>query len=649
MPEHEFTIRVAGGAGDGIDTTGFATAKALMRSGLDVATHRHYASRIRGSHTYFELRASDEPLRSWGDEYEVLVALGDSFARSPNPDAYYTDPKRGPEELHPLTENLHDLKDGGVIVYDAGLLEEEEILEYVPDWHDRIKENDWQVLDLDLTAWAEEYGRKVMRNIAGVTAAWALLDQDPHVFKDVMAERLPEKALEANLKLFDDVYETLREEHGTAANVNIPEGEHEEEQVLISGSEAAAYAALQEGIRFVSGYPMTPSTALFENLTEWFTEVEPKGVSQQVEDEIAGINAAIGASHVGAKALTTTSGGGFSLQSEAIGLAEVTETPIVVCEASRGGPSTGLPTKPEQSDLEHVLYTSQGDTGRVVLAPGSMEDMHHVVRDAVRLAYGDPDTGWEGFQGPVLVMYDAELARFYTNLPRSFFEGEGNGYVGAVPDREEIEAGDTDDRETFARYRHDAPDGVNVRPLPGQLGARYLATGSEHNEYGHVSEDPVNRKKIMDRRLGKLEAVRRQLQMGETHQEVHGPRDALHGIIAWGFPAAVAAGSVDRLNEAGRSVKLVKVVDMQPFPREEVRGFIESVDKVLVPEMNATGQLRALIQRELGDYHDKLVSLLKYDGVPFREIHIMDGFEAMLEGREPETDYNTKIDPHGGI
>ncbi len=648
MPEHEIAIRIAAGAGDGIDTTGFNTTKSLMRSGFHVVTHRHYASRIRGSHTYFETRASDARRESWGDEYHVLLALGDSFARSDNPNAYYVREGAGGEELHPLTRNLHDLAEGGIIVYDAGQLDEEDILEHVPDLHERAEENGWTIHALDLTAWAKEHGPKIMRNTAGAATVWALLDLDPDVFKGVMEDRLKEKILQPNLDLFDEVYARVQEEHGVA-DLEVPEGEHEEEQVLISGSQAAAYACIQEGIRFVSGYPMTPSTALFQTLTDWFTDVEPKGVSQQVEDEISAINTAIGASHAGAKAITTTSGGGFSLMSEALGLAQVNETPLLLAEASRGGPSTGLPTKPEQSDLDLVLYASQGDSNRIVLAPSNLEEMYSVMRDAARLAYGDPEDGWPGFQGPVLVMYDAELARLYTNLPKSLFteDRESNPYLGGLPDPAELEA---NEGEEYQRYKHDAEKGVSPRPLPGMKGGKYLATGNEHNEWGHIEEDPTNRLRIMNRRRSKLKFAAEKMWNGDggTRQELFGDEDATTGIITWGYSAAPVRAAVRELNDEGHAVKAMNVVDLMPFPREEVRAFLDSCDEVLVPEMNASGQFRHLVQRELGAYGDVLVGLLKYDGVPFRPGHIVDGLQAMVKDRDPEPAYRTVLDRDGG-
>ncbi|PSP92067.1 2-oxoacid:acceptor oxidoreductase subunit alpha, partial [Halobacteriales archaeon QS_1_68_44] len=190
----EIVWRIAGGSGDGIDSTSQNFAKALMRSGLHVFTHRHYPSRIRGGHTYVEVRAAPDPVRSRGDGYNFLLALGDSFARNPQEEAYY-----GTEEIKPLTENLDDLREGGVIVYDEGLIDVEE----VPDFQERVEANDWHVYPLDLRGMARDRGREVMRNTAGVGAAGALLEYDLGHIEDLMADAMSGEVLETNLEILE--------------------------------------------------------------------------------------------------------------------------------------------------------------------------------------------------------------------------------------------------------------------------------------------------------------------------------------------------------------------------------------------------------------------------------------------------------------
>src|SRR6056297_2339320 len=420
MTNDELIWRIAGGSGDGIDSTSQNFAKALMRSGLHVFTHRHYPSRIRGGHTYTEIRASDEPVKSRGDGYNFLLALGDSFARNPQEEAYY-----GNEEVKPLTENLDELREGGVIVYDAGLLDADEI----ENFEERVEENDWHVYDLDLRGLAKEHGREVMRNTAGVGATAALLDMDLDHIEGLMEDAMSGDVLEANLQILEEAYESVNEDYDHTHDLRAPTGTQDEEQVLVSGSHGIAYGALDEGCRFISGYPMTPWTDVYTIMTQHLPEMG--GISEQVEDEIAAASLAIGASHAGAKAMSGSSGGGFALMSEPLGLAEMTETPIVLVEAMRAGPSTGMPTKPEQGDLEHVLYTSQGDSHRVAFGPKDPKECYEQTRTAFEIAYD--------YQIPVVVLYDQKLSGEYRNVPASFFDREPNADLGSTLTEAELE------------------------------------------------------------------------------------------------------------------------------------------------------------------------------------------------------------------
>jgi pyruvate ferredoxin oxidoreductase alpha subunit len=628
MTDDELIWRIAGGSGDGIDSTSQNFAKALMRSGLNVFTHRHYPSRIRGGHTYVEIRASDEEVKSRGDGYNFLLALGDSFARNPQEEAYY-----GNEEIKPLSENLDDLREGGVIIYDKGLLDASEI----ENFDERVEENDWHVYDLDLRGMAKEHGREVMRNTAGVGATAALLDLDLEPIEDLMEDAMSGDVLESNLTILHDAYGLLTEDYEFTHDLRAPEGTTDEEQVFVSGSHGIAYGALDEGCRFISGYPMTPWTDVYTLMTQNLSEFG--GISEQVEDEIAAASLAIGASHAGAKAMSGSSGGGFALMSEPLGLAEITETPIVLVEAMRAGPSTGMPTKPEQGDLEHVLYTSQGDSNRVVFAPGDPAECYHQTRKAFEFAYD--------YQIPAIVLYDQKLSGGHQTIPEEVFDEEPNPDLGSVVSEQDLEEA-AKEAGRFKRYVYDGEGGVSPRSLPGQKGGNFLASGNEHNEVGHISENPDNRVTQMNRRLAKLDSIREELDENADHQAVYGPEDAEYGILSFGSTKGVAEEAVDRLNESGHSVKAMNVSDIMPFAKEEVTEFLESVDEALVIEMNATAQFRRHIQGQLGRFGEKLYSLLKYDGNPFEPAEVVSGFETRLEGGADVTDHNVRIESATG-
>ena len=611
MTDDELIWRIAGGSGDGIASTSQNFAKALMRSGLHVFTHRHYPSRIRGGHTYTEIRASADPVESRGDGYNFLLTLGDSFARNPSEGAYY-----GDEEQKPLYENLDELREGGVMVIDTGLVD----TSVVEDFDERVEENDWHVYEFDLRSLAREHGREVMRNTAGVGVTCALAGIDREWIVELMTDAMPEKILEPNLAILDEAYEMAMDVEHTH-DVSVPEGEHDEEQVLLSGSDAIAYGALDEGCRFIAGYPMTPWTEVFTIMSQNLPKVG--GISEQVEDEIAAAALALGASHAGVKAMSGSSGGGFALMSEPLGLAEMTETPVVLVEAMRAGPSTGLPTKPEQGDLEHVLYTSQGDSNRVVFAPATVSEAYTQTRTAFELAYE--------YQIPAIVIYDQKLGGELVNVPASHFDEEPNPDLGSVITEEELKDAPHDPSGKYNRFQHDVEKGISPRSLPGQKGGRFLATGNEHMPAGHIYEDPTNRVLQVDRRMERVENIRKDLDaMDESHQTYHGPDEAEYGILTWGSNQGTVFEAVDRLNDAGHSVKALSVSDMMPYPVEEVEAFIESVDEVLVVEMNASAQFRGLTQKELGRYGEKLSSLLKYNGNPFEPGEIVDGFVTSI-------------------
>jgi pyruvate ferredoxin oxidoreductase alpha subunit len=631
MTNNEFIWRIAGGSGDGIASTSQNFAKALMRSGLHVFTHRHYPSRIRGGHTYTEIRAAAEPVQSRGDGYNFLLALGDSFARNPQEHAVY-----GNEEIKPLSENLDELREGGVIVYDSGLLDASEI----ENFDERVEENDWNVYDIDLRSMAREHGREVMRNTAGVGVTCALAGIDMTWIEDLMEDAMPEKILEPNLTILHEAHDLVTDEYDVDAHdVKVPEGDHDEQQGLFSGSDAIAYGALDEGCRFIAGYPMTPWTEVFTIMSQNLPEVG--GISEQVEDEIAAACLAIGASHAGAKAMSGSSGGGFSLMSEPLGLAEMAEEPVVLIEAMRAGPSTGMPTKPEQGDLEHVLYTSQGDSNRVVFAPGNVAEAYEQARRAFQLAYD--------YQLPTIIVYDQKLSGEMVNVPVSHFDEEPNPSLGSTLTEAELQDAPHDETGKFSRFQYESETGASPRSIPGQKDGRFLATGNEHMPEGHISEDPDNRVFQMDRRMSKLANVREELAADEKSvQAAHGPEDADYGILTWGSNQGTVEEAVDRLNDAGHSVKSLGVSQLMPYPIEEVEAFLESVDEALVVEMNASGQFRGLTQKELGRYGEKLSSFLKYNGNPFEPREIVEGFETIVvEGGEP-SGTKTKYVPAAG-
>lgn len=604
--------RISGGSGDGIDSTSTNLARALMRSGLHVFSHRHYPSRIRGGHTYVELRAAEEPVQSRGDGYNVLLALGDSFARSEAENAYY-----GNEEVKPLAENLDGLRDGGLIVYDSAVIDTDDI----DGFDEQVEDHGWDVHGVDLSAIAKEHGAAVMRNTAGVGIIAELLGFDVSYVEDILDEEMSGDVYEANQAVLDSAVESAADIEASH-EIEMPTGEYNSEDppALLTASQTIAFGSVDEGCRFIAGYPMTPWTGVFEELSKTLPQIG--GIAEQVEDEIAAASLAIGASHAGVKAMSGSSGGGFALMSEPLGLAEITETPLVLVEAMRAGPSTGMPTKPEQGDLEHVLYTSQGDSCRVVLAPGNAEEAYDQTRQAFRIAYD--------YHIPVIVLYDQKLSGELRTVSSSVFDREPtDGDLGEVLDDDELADAPHHPDGKFSRYRYDGEGGVSPRSLPGQEGGHFLATGNEHNEQGHISEDPKNRAKQMSRRLSKLGSIREELD-AESNQSWFGDEEADVGLITFGSQRGTVAEATRNLCESGHSVRALSVSDLMPFPTAEVQAFLDDIDECYVVEMNATAQFANHLRREVDVSGVEFEEMLRFDGEPFTPGNI----EAAITGDE---------------
>jgi pyruvate ferredoxin oxidoreductase alpha subunit len=318
------------------------------------------------------------------------------------------------------------------------------------------------------------------------------------------------------------------------------------------------------------------------------------------------------------------------------------EEPVVLIEAMRAGPSTGMPTKTEQADLEHVLFTSQGDSTRVVLAPGTPQEAYEQSRLAFRIAYD--------FNVPTILLYDQKLGGEFRNLDVSFFDRDPNPSMAGTLAEDEIAAAPHHPTGKFQRYQYDPEDGVSPRTIPGQKDGRFMATGNEHWPSGHISEDTTNRVLQNDRRFSKYDAIRAMLDDRDRSNQTHyGPAAADYGILTWGSNQGTVEEAVDQLNADGDRVKALSVSDLRPFAEEDATAFLESVQEALVVEMNATGQFRGLVQRELGRFGDRLYSLLKYDGEPFEPAEIVDGFQTRIEGGvETQPEFNTRMEPAAG-
>lgn len=556
----ELSILIGGEAGQGIQSIGQALARSFVRSGYKVFAMQEYESRIRGGHSLTRLRAAVNGVDCHAPGIDLLIALNGE------------------------TISLHraDLNPRGLVIHDSG----------------RVKEqyDGPEYLGLDLARICREHGGlPSMSNTVATGAAWAVLGLDISVAERVLEtifSRRGREAVEKNIAVLRAGYslgKPFHHEHPVIAQPEKGEGA----PLFISGSDAVALGALAAGVGFYSAYPMTPATGVMEYL---FRHGPGLGVTvEQAEDEIAAINMAIGASYMGARSMTGTSGGGFSLMSEGLGLAACAEVPLVVLNAQRPGPATGMPTRTEQGDLLFSLFASHGEFPRVVLAPSGPESAFILTAEAFNLA--------DLLQTPVIILTDHHLMDSHwtvDSLPLERVTVER----GRIADVSELDPGDS-----FFRYRL-TPDGVSPRAFPGQGRALVCSTGDEHDQSGHITEDPALRTAMVDKRWRKLDLL---ADRSGLDADIQPGADTL--LVGWGSTRGALRETVDTLRRSGRKVSFVQISRLWPFPEKQFSQAARGHSRVVVAENNSMGQLARLIRMETGILPDQRV--LKYDGRPF--------------------------------
>lgn len=567
---NDLMIRIGGEAGMGLESSGVGFSQALMRGGLHIFGLPDYHSRIRGGHNFFTVRIARRPLYSHVESVHLLLALDQETVR------------RHRDAVVP----------GGAVVYDEK--------DGLPDIPCRP---DIGYFPIPLAKLAEETGGSaVMRNTLIFTVAAGLIGFDPtyveSVARDNFARKGP-KVVDANLRVIAAGVEAARpfQADFPFRMEAIPDAPR---RLLLNGNQAFAMGALAGGCRFVSGYPMTPGSPVLEWMAAHAAEYGV--VTLQVEDEIAALCMAIGAGYAGVRAMAPTSGGGFSLMVEAMGLAGMTEVPVVVYEAQRPGPSTGMATRTEQGDLLFVLHASQGEFPRILLAPGTVEQAFEAGWRAFNLA--------ERYQTPVVVLSDHYLANAVRDVAP-----EDLGFDRVVIDRGELLGEAELDRleEPYRRHRF-TESGVSPRAIPGHPKAVYASSSDEHDEDGHIEEDAENRRRMHEKRMRKLETARSEMR----HPTPYGADDAELTFLAWGSTYGPLREAVDRLNGQGVRARMLHFTDIWPLP-EGVEGLL--VGETVAVENNYSGQFADLLRMATG--HTLSRRILKWDGRPLSPEYIL--------------------------
>lgn len=561
----ELGWKVGGEQGAGIDSTGEIFAWTMHRRGYYVFAYRHFMSRIKGGHTNYKIRVTDQATGHHGDDLHILVAF----------------------DAESVQVNWHELVDGGIVIADSTIGDLTP-----PDGRAA------HLYSIPLTGLAKEAGSAIMKNMVAVGVTAAIVGLVPEDFLPVIEDRFSRKGNEVVQSNLDAVkagyvyYQEHFQSHiALPAAPDVAAADH----LYVSGNEAIALGALAGGCRVLAQYPITPATEVMYWLVKHLPEYG--GVVVQAEDEISAVNMALGANYAGTRSMTCTSGPGFSLMMETLGLSGMSETPLVIIDVQRSGPSTGLPTKTEQSDLYEMLYGSHGEFPRIVLTPTSIEECFLYAAEAFNLA--------ETYQCPVIVASD-------------LYMGMSKASTDALdPTRVTIRRGKmvtADDlagvsRGEFRRYAV-TEDGISPRAIPGQKGGRFIALGNEHDELGFEMEDQTMRVLQMDKRARKLSAFHEIVPI-----TAEGPDNPHVLLIGFGSTKGVIAEAREELALEGVRVAHVQLGVVAPFPAEALRPWVEQAATVLVVEVNSKGQLADQLRQHLG-YHGKIQSCLKYDGDP---------------------------------
>ena len=574
---NDMSVVIGGDAGQGVESSGAGFSLSLARAGLHVFAMQDYHSQIRGGHNFYQIRISEPPRLSHGNPVHLLLALTPETA-----------------ELH-----LDNLAEGAAVIFP-------EKFDIDPE---PLRKRGVRVHALPLIRIAEEHGSRVMTNTAALGATAGITEFPIEFMESVIRENFAAKGqqvVDANLKVAQAAYDLARKRYGADFPYKLAPVEGAPRRMLMNGNQALAMGALAGGCRFMSAYPMTPATSIFE----WLSGLphEYGVVTKHTEDEIAAADMAVGASFAGARAMTGTSGGGFCLMVETLGLAGMTEVPMVIALSQRGGPSNGLPTRTEQADLLFAVNASHGESPRIVTAPGTIEECFEAGWRAFNLA--------EKYQCPVVIMTDQFLGSSLRTL-----DMDALNFSSVTIDRGSTLTREDLDRLTngYKRYQF-TETGISPRALPGQHPeAVFSATSDEHDEEGHFDEGIENRRRMMQKRMRKLQEAEKEMRAPKRY----GPPEAETTLVCWGSTFGACKEAADQINAAGGSANVLQFVDLWPLPEEETAAALGECRRTVVVEQNYTSQLARLLRMTTGTKVDE--TLNKYDGRPFAPEEIAAG------------------------
>jgi 2-oxoglutarate/2-oxoacid ferredoxin oxidoreductase subunit alpha len=560
-------IMCGGEAGQGVQSVGAIISKTLARGGFFIFADQDYESRVRGGHNFFRIRAELQAIQAIAIPLDILIALNKET----------------------VDRHEKELKPGGIIIYDGEQF--------------TIDTAGPRCCNIPFNRIAQETaGNKLMANTVAAGAAFGAVQYDFNILTGVLKEefaRHGEKAVQDNITAAKAGYEYAIQH--VIGFPRLQPHKVEKGKLLLTVNDAVGLGALAAGCKFVSGYPMTPTSSILEYIA---TNGKDHGtVMIHTEDEISAINMVVGAGYAGVRSMVATSGGGFDLMVEGLSLAGMTESPVVIILGQRPGPSTGLPTRTEQGELMYAIHAGHGDFPRAVFAPADAEDAFYTTIKAFNTA--------EKYQTSVIILTDQYLAS-------SYFTTDKFDFSKIVIDRGAVLTDDEANASADYKRHLVTTSGVSPRAYPGQGKALVVTDSDAHDENGHMIEDSATRNAQMEKRMRKMEGLKSEL----TPPEFRTAQGAEITLIGWGSTYGAIREAASLLEEDGNAVNTLHFSQLWPFPSEAAIEMLDKAGKNIVVENNITGQLSGLILRETGHKVDG--ALLKYDGRPFTPQEIFD-------------------------
>ncbi|HEX8566023.1 MAG TPA: 2-oxoacid:acceptor oxidoreductase subunit alpha [Pyrinomonadaceae bacterium] len=592
---NDFVIRFANVNGTGSASANSLFTKSIFRMGVPATPKNIFPSNIQGLPTWYEVRVSEKGYLGRREGIDLMVAV--------NPQS--------------MLKDVASVKPGGYFLYDS-----------TKPLHAQFIREDINYIGIPMTAlcndaFTDPRQRQLFKNIVYVGALSALFEIEFNVLEELLGEQFKgkEKLIEPNIKALKMGVDYVQKHFEYPLNIRVARRDLLRDSILISGNTACALGAIYAGATVAAWYPITPSTSVVDAFAKYANKLridketgKKNYAIVQAEDELAAIGMVIGASWNGARSFTSTSGPGVSLMNEFLGLAYFAEIPTVLIDVQRTGPSTGMPTRTQQSDLLLAAYASHGDTKHVLLFPASPKECFEMTADCFDLA--------EMLQTPVILMTDLDLGMNEHITPPLEWDDDGVYNRGKVFDAAELEK-----IEKYGRYLDVDGDGIPYRTIPGTHETRgaFVTRGSSRDEYAVYTEDGLAYQRNVDRLLKKWQTAKEMVPAPEFYQQEN---SSPLGVLFFGTSTYAAAEAIELLKQEGISLDAMRLKAF-PFGREFV-DFVASHEKIFVIEQNRDAQFKSLMMIELGVNPAKLVSVLNYDGTPITADNILQQIKANL-------------------